>query len=136
MDATGSIEMNKGVDRGIRLWAKGSAIEYNLTSLTPWSKHVLSYQLERNPHYLDRVMYRTLPFELQGLSVLIRVKGSRVWIISVKGDEVWGLKIRSLNLADSIVGIHQALWKVSTPLTREMIDSWSPNEYLRAEKTK
>lgn len=136
MDATGSKEMNEGVDKGIKLWSKGSATEYNLTSLTPWSKHVLSYQVERNPHYLDRVHYRTLPFELTGLSVLIRVKGGRTWVVSVKGNEVWGLKIRSQNLADSLVGIHQALWKLATPVTKDMIESWGPNEYLQAEKSK
>lgn len=136
MDATGSKAMNEGIDKGIKLWSKGSATEYNLTSLTPWSKHVLSYQVERNPHYLDRVQYRYLPFELAGLSVLIRIKGSRVWVVSVKGDEVWGLKIRSQNLADSLIGIHQALWKLSSPITKELISSWGPNEYLKSEKSK
>lgn len=133
MDATGSNQMNEGVDKGIDLWQKGKSTEYNLTSLTPWSKHVLSYQVERNPKYLDRVEYRYLPFELAGLSVLIRVKGSRIWIVSVKGDEVWGLKIRSQNLADSFIGIHQSLWKLSAPITKEMISSWGPNEYKKAE---
>lgn len=133
MDATGSKEMNKGVDKGIKLWAKGKSTEYNLTPITPWSKHVLSYQVERNSHYLDRVQYRYLPFELLGLSLTIRVKGNRVWIVSVKGDEVWGLKIRSENLAGSIIGIHQALWKLASPITKEMIASWGPNDYLVAE---
>lgn len=136
MDATGSKEMNAGVDKGIKLWARGKAMEYNLTPITPWSKHVLSYQVERNPHYLDRVQYRYLPFEITGLSLTIRVKGNRVWVVSVKGDEVWGLKIRSQNLADSLVGIHQALWKMATPITKDMISSWGPNEYLQAEKRK
>lgn len=134
MDATGSKEMNAGVDKGIKLWSKNKSTEYNLTPITPWSKHVLSYQVERNPHYLDRVQYRYLPFEMQGLSLTIRVKGNRVWIISVKGDEVWGIKIRSQNLADSIVGIHQALWKLASPITIEMITSWGPNKYYEAEK--
>lgn len=136
MDATGSKEMNEGVDKGIKLWAKGKAIEYNLTPINPWTKHVLSYQVERNPHYLDRVQYRYLPFEIAGLCLTIRLKGSRIWIVSVKGDEVWGLKIRSQNLADSLISIHQALWKLATPITKEMITSWGPNPYLQAEKTK
>lgn len=136
MDATGSKEMNEGVDKGIKLWAKGKSTEYNLTPINPWTKHVLSYQVERNPHYLDRVEYRTLPFEITSLSLTIRLKGNRVWIISVKGDEVWGLKIRSQNLADSLIGIHQALWKLATPITKEMIASWGPNEYLEAEQFK
>lgn len=136
MDATGSRKMNKGVDKGIKLWAKGRAIEYNLTPLNPWTKHVLSYQVERNPHYLDRVEYRALPFELVNLNLTIRLKGNRVWIVSVKGDEVWGLKIRSQNLADSLISIHQALWKLATPITKEMISSWAPNEYLQAEQSK
>ena len=136
MDATGSKEMNEGVDKGIKLWSKGKSTEYNLTPINPWTKHVLSYQVERNPHYLDRVEYRTLPFEIANLSLTVRLKGNRVWIVSVKGDEVWGLKIRSQNLADSLVGIHQALWKLASPITKEMIASWGPNEYLQAEKHK
>lgn len=136
MDATGSKEMNKGIDHGIKLWSHGNSTEYNLSSLTPWSKHVLSYQVERNPHYLDRVEYRQLPFELKDLSIMARIKGDRTWIVSVKGDEVWGLKIRSQNLADSLIGIHQALWKLASPITHEMITSWGPNEYFIAEKNK
>ena len=136
MDATGSKEMNEGVDKGINLWSKGKSTEYNLTPINPWTKHVLSYQVERNPHYLDRVQYRYLPFEIASLCLTIRLKGNRIWIVSVKGDEVWGLKIRSANLADSLVGIHQALWKLATPITQEMIASWGPNEYLQAEKNK
>jgi hypothetical protein len=73
---------------------------------------------------------------MQGLSLTIRVKGNRIWIISVEGDEAWGLKIRSQNLADSITSIHQALWKLASPITKEMISSWGPNEYLQAEKSK
>jgi len=136
MDATGSKEMNEGVDKGINLWSKGKSTEYNLTPINPWTKHVLSYQVERNPHYLDRVQYRYLPFEIASLCLTIRLKGNRIWIVSVKGDEVWGLKIRSANLADSLVGIHQALWKLATPITQEMIASWGPNTYLQAEKNK
>jgi len=136
MDATGSKEMNEGVDKGINLWLKGKSTEYNLTPINPWTKHVLSYQVERNPHYLDRVQYRYLPFEITSLCLTIRLKGNRIWIVSVKGDEVWGLKIRSANLADSLVGIHQALWKLATPITQEMIASWGPNTYLQAEKNK
>lgn len=136
MDATGSKEMNEGVDKGIKLLSKRKSVEYNLISLTPWSKHVLSYQVERNPHYLDHVEHRYLPFELVNIAVMARIKGDRTWIVSVKGDEVWGLKIRSQNLADSLTGIHQALWKLATPITRDMISSWGPNEYLQAEKGK
>lgn len=136
MDATGSKRMNEGVDKGIRIWSKGKSVEYNITSLTPWSKHVLSYQVQRNPHYLDRVEYRYLPFELSSLSVMIRAKGDRIWIVSVKGEEVWGLKIRSSNLSNSIKEIHQALWKIALPITKEMISSWGPNEYLQTENSR
>jgi hypothetical protein len=68
------------------------------------------------------------------MSVMARIKGSRIWIISVKGDEVWGIKIRSQNLTSSLIGIHQALWKLAIPITEAMIHSWGPNEYLAAEK--
>lgn len=136
MDATGNQEMNKGVDLGIKQRAGGTGIEYNLTPMTDWTKHVLSYQVERNPHYLDRAEFRYLPFELQNLNVMVRLKGDRVWIVSVKDKEVWGIKIRSKNLTASLISLHQALWKMATPITKDMIESWMPNRYLQAERAK
>lgn len=136
MDATGGKEMNKGVDRGIRKRVGGTGIEYNLTPMTDWTKHVLSYQVERNPHYLDRAQFRYLPFELQNFNVMVRLKGDRTWIVSFKDKEVWGIKIRSSNLTSSLISLHQALWKMSSPITKDMIESWMPNQYLKAEKSK
>lgn len=136
MDATGGKEMNKGVDRGIKKRLGGTGIEYNLTPMTDWTKHVLSYQFERNPHYLDHAQFRHLPFEMHNFNVMIRLKGDRVWIVSVKDKEVWGIKIRSSNLANSLISLHQALWKMADPVTEDMIKSWMPNQYLKAEKLK
>ena len=135
MDVFGSKETNAGVEHAIKVQSKLKSTEYNLISLTPWSKHVLSYQVGRNPNYLHHVEHRELPFELSGLSVWIHIKGDRVRIVSVKGDEVWGLIIRSTNLSTSLISIHQALWKLATPLTKDKIDSWGENEYLSVEKS-
>lgn len=136
MDATGGVEMNKGVDRGIKQRVGGTGIEYNLTPMTDWTKHVLSYQVERNPHYLDRTEFRYLPFEMQNFNVMVRLKGERVWIVSVKDKEVWGIKIRSHILATSLISLHQTLWKLASPITKDMIESWGPNPYLQAERIK
>jgi hypothetical protein len=135
MDATGRQVMNKNLDKNITRWGRGQAFEYNLIPLNRWSRHVLSYQIGRNPHYLDQVEYRHLPFELQNMSVMVRIRGDRLWIVSVKGEEVWGLKIHSQNLSDSLVGIHQALWKLATPITLEMVKAWGKNEFLEVERT-
>lgn len=134
MDVIGSKEMNRGVDRDIDFRSQSKCSEYNLISLTPWSKHVLSYQVERNPDYLSHVEHRTLPFELQDLSIWLQVKGDRTRIVSVKDDEVWGLIIRSHNLAQSLTSIHQSLWRLAQPITKEMISAWGPNQYLEHEK--
>lgn len=134
MDVFGSEATNKGVEKSIKIQSKLRSTEYNLVSLTPWSKHVLSYQVGRNTDYLNQVEHRYLPFELSNLSVWIHIKGNRTRIVSVKGSEVWGLIIRSQNLASSFISIHQALWKLAIPITSEMINSWGPNEYLQAEK--
>lgn len=136
MDATGKEFMNKEIDKNLQRWSGVRSTEYNLISLTPWSKHVLSYQVERNPDYLNHVEHRYLPFELKGMSIMARIKGDRTWIVSVKGDEVWGIKIRSANLATSLISLHQSLWKIATPITKEIISSWGPNEFLAAEKGK
>jgi len=134
MDVFGTKAINEGVEKAIKFQSHAKSIERNLVPITPWVKHVLSYQVERNPHYLDHVEYRQLPFELSPMSVWLHVKGDRTRIVSIKGDEVWGLKIRSTNLAESIISIHQALWKLATPITPNIIASWGPNEYLKAEK--
>ncbi len=136
MDTTGINTMNEGVDLGIKKWEKGNATEYNLTPLNNWTKHVLSYQSERNPHYLDRVEFRYLPHEMQAFNVTIRLKGDRVWIYSIQNNEPYGIKIRSSNLATSLITLHQSLWKLATPITRDLISSWGPNSFLRAEKSK
>jgi len=134
MDVFGTKATNDAVEKGIGIQTRGNSTEYNLIPITPWTKHVLSYQVERNQEYLNRVEFRSLPFELSNMSIWLHVKGDRTRIVSVKGDEVWGLKIRSQNLAESLIGIHQALWKLASPITLEMIISWGPNEYMRAEK--
>ena len=136
MDVFGTEAINRGVEAAIKFQSHAKSTEYNLIPITAWTKHVLSYQVERNPHYLHHVELRHLPFELQQMSVWLHVKGDRTRIVSVQGDEVWGLKIRSKNLANSLVGIHHALWKLATPITRDMIASWGPNPYLQAEKSK
>jgi predicted transcriptional regulator len=134
MDATGRKFMNQKIDKNINVWQRGNASEYNLIPLNRWSRHVLTYQVERNPHFLDRVEYRHLPFELSGMSIMCRIKEDRLWLVSVKGKEVWGLKVHSQNLADSLVAIHQALWKIATPITTDMIKSWGKNEFLTVER--
>jgi|GEM_PF-5722661 len=37
---------------------------------------------------------------------------------------------------DSVIGIHQALWKLSVPITRDTITAWGPNKFLIQEKQK
>lgn len=136
MDVFGTEAINKGVDEAIKFQSKAKSQEYNLIPITPWTKHVLTYQVERNSNYLNHVEFKTLPFELSQMAIWLHVKGDRTRIVSVKGDEVWGLKIRSQNLANSLIGIHQALWKLATPITKAIIASWGPNEYLQVEKLK
>ena len=136
MDVFGTKAINEGVEKAIKFQSHAKSIERNLVPITPWVKHVLSYQVERNSHYLDHVEYRQFPFELSPMSVWLHVKGDRTRIVSIKGDEVWGLKIRSTNLAESIISIHQALWKLAIPITKDIISAWGPNEYLAAEQEK
>lgn len=135
MDVFGTQAINKGVEEAIEFQSHAKSSEYNIVPITPWSKHALSYQLELHPDYLSHVEFRYLPFELSQMSIWLQVKGDRTRIVSVKGDEIWGLIIRSQNLADSLVAIHQALWKLASPITKEMITSWGPNDYLKAEKS-
>lgn len=136
MDVFGTEAINRGVEKAIKFQLHSKSTEYNLIPITPWTKHVLTYQVERDPRYLNHVEFRHLPFELKNMSVWLHIKGDRIRIVSVKGDEVWGLKIRSQNLAESLIGIHQALWKLATPITKDTIAAWGPNEYLQAEKKK
>lgn len=78
MDVFGTKETNELVEKSIKFWSHAKSTEYNLIPLIPWSKHVLSYQVERNPHYLDHAENRYLPFELTTTSVWIHLKSDRI----------------------------------------------------------
>ena len=51
----------------------------------------------------------------------------------VEGDEIYGILITSKALSSSLISMHQAMWQEAKEITKEMIKSWGPNEFLQEE---
>lgn len=134
MDAFGSKWVNEWVDRGIKVRRNAKTKEYNLIPLNDWTRHVLGYQISRNPDYLNNAEYRTVDAPLYNQSVRMWVKGEYVSVTSVEGKEVWGLKVRSAEWAKSLSAMFWVLWNLGKPVDKKMVDGWGINEFFAAEE--
>lgn len=133
MDAFGVDETNKMVssDNSYRLRRKNFSRE--LSPLNDWTRHVISYQYERDPDYLTNLNLRVV--EKSGFEVFLRmeIKGDWFKAVCAHEDEMWGLKIRSKFFAGTLKSIFNLNWDLATVVTPELIKSWGPNEFLQAQ---
>ena len=86
--------------------------------LNTWTKHVTSYQYERDPLYLSRCLdLSTIPLQLYQD---IRVQGNAVFIVNGVKEEAWGIAINSELLAKSLLSIFELVWRMAKPVTVEL----------------
>lgn len=57
------------------------------------------------------------------------VRGDYVKMVCAKKDEIWGLRMKSSMLATTLTSIFIQNWKTASPVTKEMIAAWGPNEF-------
>lgn len=105
-----------------------------LIALNDWTRHVLTYQVGRDPNYLKARDIRFIDNRSFNIDQRIAIQGNRIRITCIKDDEVWGLIINSASLTKTSKAIFELLWQTATPLTKELVDSWGENEFLKAEK--
>lgn len=136
MDAIGRKRMNEVVNVDAAKRSAYKTKEYTLLPLSKWTKHVLTYQAERNPDYLENAEWRYVDTPIFDTSVRISIKGDRIKVSCVEEKELYGIFIQSKALAMSLRSMHQVLWQGAKEITKEMIKKWGPNAYLQAERMK
>jgi len=105
-----------------------------LVPLNNWTKHVITYQFERDPTYLDQTEFRYIDNLVFDMYLRLCIKGEFVRISCYEEDEIWGLKINSKALAKSMLAIYQLTWQQAVPITKELITKWGKNEFLASQK--
>lgn len=134
MDAFGKDLINQDTHSGTVSHLQ-TGIEFKeLIGLNSWSRHALSYQVNLDQNYLKARQINYIDDPHFAINQRIVIQGSFVRISCIKNDEVWGLIINSPALAQTFESLFQALWKISSPVTLDLVKSWGKNEFLEAEK--
>jgi hypothetical protein len=129
MDIFGSEQMDKSVakDTKQRLEMKHKIKE--LIPLNDWTKHVLSYQIGRDPEYLTAREVRAIDNPIFNQITRISIKDTRIRITCAENEEVWGIVINSKALSQSLAALFQLTWQLATPVTHDIVKSWGKNEF-------
>ncbi|MBU4210113.1 helix-turn-helix domain-containing protein [Patescibacteria group bacterium] len=133
MDIFGRYQMNKDVSKGTKQSQKNIK---EIITLNDWAMHVISYQFGRDPNYIKTRQIRTIDNPIFSINQRIAIQDNRIRITTAKDSETWGLIIKSPSLAKTLASIFHILWSQAVPLTKNIIDSWGPNQFLLAEISK
>jgi len=134
LDLWGSEEMNRLVSESNQRRTQITYPDKELVPLNNWTKHVITYQFERDPTYLDQTEFRYIDNLVFDMYLRLCIKGEFVRISCYEEDEIWGLKINSKALAKSMLAIYQLTWQQAVPITKELITKWGKNEFLASQK--
>lgn len=136
MDALSSEGVNRDIDQAKQLLQHTNAHSREIIPLNDWTKHVLSYQLGRDKDYLIGRDFRVVDSPMFEMYLDLIVVEDYVKAVCAEQDEVWGLIIHSSALAKTLISIHQLQWMQATPVSRELIESWGENEFLKRQQSK
>lgn len=134
MDAFGRKFINEDVNKAARLSQKYKYPPRELFPLTDWTRHVMTYQVGRNPDYLIHQEFRFLDNPILDIKQRIVIQEPIVRIIAVEEDEMWGMVVESVSMAKTWKSIYEFLWQMATPVTAEVIKSWGEDEFLKLER--
>lgn len=136
MDAFGPEFMNHDVDVTIKRNEQTHGPNKELIPLNAWSKHVVSYQYQRNPDYIHSTEFRYIDSPIWELKQRISIQGSHIRIICVEDEENWGIVIHSKSLATSLISLFNLMWMTATPITDDVVKSWGENEFYKKQQEK
>ncbi|KKR06385.1 MAG: Transcriptional regulator, TrmB [candidate division WS6 bacterium GW2011_GWF2_39_15] len=134
MDMIGHEEINRIVDAQNEAYKLRKYPSKEIVSLNDWTKHVLSYQYGRNPLYIENREIRYIENPVFNLSVELNIVGNVIRIACANGEENWGLSMNSISLSSTLKSIFLLEWDRGTPVTKELVESWGPNEMIEYEK--
>lgn len=131
MDSFGLLQMNKWVDTENK--RKIKTVIRSLIPLNSWTKHVVSYQYERDSKYLSRD-FRYIDDPNFNLYQDIQIQGNKISIVNGVKEEAWGIVMNSELFAKSLLNIFEIVWRMGKPITKDLVSSWGPNEFLLKSK--
>lgn len=136
MDSFGKDWINTSVKRELKSRAKSRTRSKNIIALNDWTRHVLTYQYERDKDYIKYQEFRYIDNPILKIKQTISIKADRLRIVCADKDEIYGLQIISSSLVETFKSIFLVLWNISTPVTDEFVMSLGKNEFLGEEKRK
>jgi predicted transcriptional regulator len=137
MDSLGKGFVNSYIDKRIKLDSKLHFKPKVIMPLNDWSRHVFTYQVQRRKDiYLDSNEHRYIEREDFVIPQEISIKGDFVRIYTVEKEELYGMIVRSRSFALVWKSLFNLIWSFATPITKEVVDSWGENEFLKAERKK
>jgi hypothetical protein len=123
-------DINNDIDT-VRKEEKASSYDSkDIIIMNDWGKHVMTFQCNRNPDYLDHGEKRYVDDIGMDFKGRICIAGDYVRITTSSEDEVWGLVINSKALASTMMTIFKLIWVGAKPVTKELVASWGTNELL------
>lgn len=129
MDSLGMEEINRDVDVNLEQTYSYKQKAREIVPNSDWAKHVISYQVERNPQYLQvrDIMLVDNPIFSQYCDITIIA--DQVFAVCTEGNEAWGYVMSSKAYAASMRAIHQAIWRSDSVLTIEEVRGWGTNQF-------
>ena len=133
IDVMPSNEINEEIDVSSKKYEKSKFRPRYIIVLNEWSKHVLSYQCERDVNYLKNRDFRYI--EDIGLEIKsnIVIAGNYIRISTASGDESWGAIINSKALKETLMTVFNYVWIIAKPVTKDFVSSLGRNKLLEAQ---
>lgn len=136
MDTLGKKIINEDVDSGLQSKRTTNTSIKSLIALNKWTKHVLSYQHNRNKDYIKLHNFRFIDNPLLSINLDISLLEDTMRCICTQDNEAWGLIIKSVKFAKTLESFFDILWTSAKEITEKDIKKWGTNEFFEAENGK
>jgi len=134
MDAFGMDAVNKDVEKQLETLKKKKPLDKTIVPLNDWTRHVLTYQVGRDPTYLEAYNINYIEDSAFEIYVQFQIRGDYIKAVCSREEEIWGLRMKSKMLSKTFKSIFDQTWKTSTKVTMDMVKSWGSNLLLEEEK--
>lgn len=134
MDTLGKKLINEDVDIGLQSKRTTNTSIKSLITLNKWTKHVLSYQHQRNKDYVRLHNFRYIDNLLFNINLDISLLEDTVRCVCAQDNEAWGLIIKSVKLITTLNSLFDMVWITGKEITEKDIKEWGKNEFFEAEK--
>ncbi|MDQ6985941.1 MAG: helix-turn-helix domain-containing protein [Candidatus Dojkabacteria bacterium] len=133
MDAFGKGFINKDIEEVTKKVLESGQVIKELIPLNDWTKHILTYQYQRDPDYIKAREYRFIDSPIFEQYQRLAITESTAMIASTNEDEAYGIVIQSSSLAKSFKSIFLTLWVSAEAVTPSVIKSWGENQFAKFE---